>query len=223
MHDLAAGAVGETLGELGDACRARPPRRAWSARGRPPPGRSGPNAVARSRRASPMRCGDSKNTSVRVSDARARSAGSLPLRGRNPSNANRSVGRPLTASAMSTALGPGRAETVTPGRDRGLHQDEAGVAHGRHAGIRQHQQVGVAGELDELGGAVALVVLVQRDEARAVLDPEGAQQLHGRAGVLGGDHLGVRRAPRSAGATRRRGCRSASPREGARRPVCRAS
>ena len=62
------------------------------------------------------RCGASKNTIVRGSSAsspsrRARSPG---FRGRNPSNVNRSTGSPLSASAVSTADGPGTAVMSTP-------------------------------------------------------------------------------------------------------------
>ena len=66
--------------------------------------------------ASAMRCGASKNTSVRVSVASARSARarSPALRGRKPSKAKRSTGRPLSASAVSTADGPGTAVTGSP-------------------------------------------------------------------------------------------------------------
>ena len=63
-----------------------------------------------------MRCGASKNTIVRRSPASADNARarSPPLRGRKPSKQNRSTGSPETASAMSTALGPGTQVTGTP-------------------------------------------------------------------------------------------------------------
>ena len=71
--------------------------------------RSAPNASASAARLAASRDGASKKTSVRRSPAssarrRIRSPG---LRGRKPSNANRSVGSPDTASAVITALGPG--------------------------------------------------------------------------------------------------------------------
>ena len=63
-----------------------------------------------------MRCGASKKTIVRSSAARAASRRdrSPALRGRNPSKQNRSTGSPETASAVSTADGPGTAVTGTP-------------------------------------------------------------------------------------------------------------
>ncbi len=67
-------------------------------------------------RVAPSRCGASKNTIVRgsrASPARAR-ARSPALRGRKPSKQNRSTGSPDTASAVSTALGPGTAVTRSP-------------------------------------------------------------------------------------------------------------
>ena len=102
----------------------------------------------------------------------------------------RSVGRPETASAASTALGPGIDGDLHAGRGRGLDEVEAGVGDRRHAGIAQHEQVGVAAELDELGRLQPLVVVVQRDEARPVLDVQGGEQPLRHAGVLRGDDLG---------------------------------
>ena len=63
-----------------------------------------------------VRCGASKNTIVRCSAARSarRRARSPALRGRKPSKQNRSTGSPETASAVSTAEGPGTAMTSTP-------------------------------------------------------------------------------------------------------------
>ena len=77
--------------------------------------RSG-SASAMSATVDAMRCGDSKTTTVRgsaASDAKYSSRCPFFL-GRKPSNANRSVGSPLTASATTTALGPGRQVTSTP-------------------------------------------------------------------------------------------------------------
>jgi hypothetical protein len=69
-----------------------------------------------STRVAATRCGASKKTIVRgssasASNARRRSPG---LRGRNPSKQNRSVASPDSASAVSTADGPGTAVTGTP-------------------------------------------------------------------------------------------------------------
>ena len=89
----------------------------------------------------------------------------------------RSVGRPETASAVSTALGPGSAVTRHAGRRRGVDEVEAGVGDGGHAGVAQHQHIGLAGQLDQLGRLLALVVVVQRDQPRPVLDAERREQL----------------------------------------------
>ncbi len=69
-----------------------------------------------SERDAATRAGDSKNTMVRRSAAKPRSAPrrSPDFRGRKPSKVKRSVGSPDTASAASTALGPGITVTVTP-------------------------------------------------------------------------------------------------------------
>ena len=78
-------------------------------------GRSSPSASAIAASAASVRCGASKKTIVRSSAARAasRRPRSPALRGRKPSKQNRSTGSPLTASAVSTALGPGTAVTRT--------------------------------------------------------------------------------------------------------------
>src|SRR3989441_284132 len=63
-----------------------------------------------------MRCGDSYSTTV-VSSARSawRRWSRLPgFTGRNPSNTNRSAGRPEAESAATTAAGPGIGTTATP-------------------------------------------------------------------------------------------------------------
>ena len=78
--------------------------------------RSAPKASAIADRAACVRWGASKNTIVRSSAASAasRRARSPALRGRKPSKQNRSTGRPETASAVSTADGPGTAVTSMP-------------------------------------------------------------------------------------------------------------
>ena len=92
---------------------------------------------------------------------------------------------------MSTALGPGSADTVTPAAIAACTSTKPGSLTVGMPASDSTQQVGVARQLDQLGRAVALVVLVQRDQARTVLDAQRAQQLHRRAGVFGRDHLGV--------------------------------
>ena len=75
------------------------------------------------------------------------------------------------------------------GGRRGDHERVAGIADGRHPGVAQHQHIRLARELHDLGRFRALVVLVQRDQPRPVLDPERVQQLDRGAGVLRGDDL----------------------------------
>ena len=175
--------------------------------------RSAPNAVARSASASAMRCGDSKKTSVRGSAASAFSAAAGPCAAGSPRSTKRSVGSPDTASAVSTARRSGQRGDRHAGRGRGRHEREARIAD--TVGIPASDSTStsaVARELDDLGRLRGLVVLVQRDQPRAVLDAERAHQLDGGAGVFGRDHLGVRQRLDRAAARRRRGCRWASPR-----------
>ena len=65
---------------------------------------------------STSRLGDSKSTVVRASRASSASRvlRSLPLRGRKPSNAKRSIGNPDSTSAARAALGPGTTRTSSP-------------------------------------------------------------------------------------------------------------
>ena len=78
--------------------------------------RCGPSWAAASARQSASRRGDSKNTAVRGSTASTASQLRRAdcLRGANPSKQNRSDGNPDTASAVVTAEGPGRQETIRP-------------------------------------------------------------------------------------------------------------
>ncbi|CAB4536215.1 unannotated protein [freshwater metagenome] len=78
--------------------------------------RSGPKTCAAAAKVSPMRCGDSKNTMVRVSPTNASKTlfRSASFRGANPSKVNRSVAKPDTASAAKTADGPGTTVISTP-------------------------------------------------------------------------------------------------------------
>ena len=55
----------------------------------------------------------------------------------SPRSAKRSVGRPETASAVSTALGPGIAVTVTPAAAAAATRPKPGVADGRHPGVAE--------------------------------------------------------------------------------------
>ncbi len=118
----------------------------------------------------------------------ARSPG---LRGANPSNVNRSVGRPDTARAVSTALGPGIDGHDDARGRRGRDQPVAGVAHGGHAGVAEHEDVTGPRQFDELGSPLLLVVVVERDQAGPVGDAERGQQPLCGAGVLGRDDGGV--------------------------------
>ena len=79
-------------------------------------GRSGPHAVARSRSVPATRFGASNTIAPRSSAAirASRSRRSRPERGRNPSNVQCGPATPDTATAVTTADGPGSATTVPP-------------------------------------------------------------------------------------------------------------
>ena len=125
------------------ASHAGPARGAWSAPGRGPPRRSGPQAPARSRRVAAVRPGASNRTVVRSSAAMraSRSRRSRPRRGRNPSNAQRGAGMPLATSAASTADGTRDGHDPATLVRPGAHQLAARVAHQRRAGVRDERHV----------------------------------------------------------------------------------
>ena len=98
--------------------RGGPPRRSWSAPGRPPrrgPRRTPPPASAR---VAAIRCGASKNTSVRVSAASAASAG--------PALAGLARQEALEAEPVAGQAGQ---------RERGGHGARPGRGGDRHAGL----------------------------------------------------------------------------------------
>ena len=135
------------------------------------------------------RVGASKKTIVRGSAARARSVAprSPGLRATKPSKVKRSVGSPDDRERRQHGARPGdRGHRDSRGRRRG-DEAVARVAHRRHPGVAQHEHVLRAGELDELGGAILLVVVVERDEPGPIRDAERGQQALRGARVLGGD------------------------------------
>ena len=120
--------------------RAAPPRTAWSIRGRRRP--RARRDLRRDRRASRRGAAPLSNrTSVagmrgELGDALRRAA---LFGGRKPSKKKRSVGRPATASAASTAEGPAPRSPRCPARVRLAHQLVAGIGDQRRAGVR-HQR-----------------------------------------------------------------------------------
>ena len=110
--------------------------------------------------------------------------------GRKPSKKNRSVGRPLTVSAASTADAPGSAVTSRALLARRAHQLVAGVGDQRRAGIGDQRDGRAFGEPRQqlrprLGGVV--VVIGRQRGGDAVM----VEQLAGHAGVLAGDQVGA--------------------------------
>ena len=75
---------------------------------------------------------------------------------------------------------------------RRLDEPVPGVGDRWHAGVGDDQdtQAG-AGGLEQLGGALALIVLVEGDDAPSGLDVEALGQGPQPAGVLGGDEVGL--------------------------------
>ena len=98
------------------ASRAGPPRRSWSALGRPRPAgrRRRPPPSPASVRGQPVRrLEEDHRAPLGGQRRRAPTPAPPPGAGRKPSKQNRSTGSPDTASAMSTADGPGTPVTRT--------------------------------------------------------------------------------------------------------------
>ena len=143
-----------------------------------------------SSRHSAMRCGASKNTSVRVSAASSASRARRSARraGRNPSNVNRSVGSPAMLSAAVMAEGPGTATTVSPSCATRRTSSKPGSESKRRARIADQRDARAAAQaLQQLVDALALVVFVQRHQWSR--QPERCQQLPRPACVLGRDQF----------------------------------
>ncbi len=220
-RDLAADTVGGPRGEVGQ------PRPSYlfvglgqlAAHGRAAVGaeRLGHRRQRRPRcGAAPRRRPSSARSSRRPASRRPRSPA---LRGRKPSKQNRSTGSPETASAASTADGPGTVVTVDVALDGRRDQPEARVGHRRHPGVGDQQRPARRLErLDERRRAGGLVALeVGHHPARGRHAEVGAQPPQ-PAGVLGGHHVGRGELLARAAATRRRPGRSASRRAPAHRP-----
>jgi hypothetical protein len=66
----------------------------------------------------------------------------------------------------------------------------ARVTDCRHTRVAEQHDLSGRGERRDLGGLLLLVVVVHRDQPRAVLDAEAGEQALGGAGVLCADDLG---------------------------------
>ena len=175
--------------------------------------RRSPKATSASRSRICTRRGDSKTTSVlgswrSESSRRMRSPG---LRGRNPSNVNRSVGRPESTSAASAADGPGTTLHVDPGFDRAVHQAVAGIGDRRHAAVGDERHRAPRAGGVRSAPRCARARCLRRTTPSVCGDPgPGAG---GRSGGCPHTRRGRRRpAPREPVARGRPGCRSACPR-----------
>ena len=140
------------------------------------------------------RAGDSKKTMVRGSAASARSVErrSPGLRGRKPSNVKRSVGSPEIESAISTALGPGIAVTVTPCATASADQSVAGVADRSAcpASLITTTSVSTASAASSAAFCFSLWSCSAISRGRFAICSACSSRLRG-AGVFGDDDLGV--------------------------------
>ncbi len=95
-----------------------------------------------------------------------RSRRSRPRRGRKPSNTNRSVGKPESTSAVSTALGPGTTSTASPASRHARHEPLAGIGDAGHPRVGHvGDALAVAHRVDDPVRALLLVVRVHRAQA----------------------------------------------------------
>ena len=92
----------------------------------------------------------------------AAAASSARLRGRKPTNSQRSAGRPEATSAVVTALGPGSTSTCDARRQALAHEREARIGHQRRARVgHQRHDRARAHARHQLARSRAFVVLVQ--------------------------------------------------------------
>ncbi len=115
-------------------CRARPPRAASSARGRPRPGRSRVDARRAPRATRRRRRGDSNATSVSGAPNSRRRA-RPPCAAGSRRSASVSAGSAAGDERRQRRARPGQHLDREPGRDARLHEHEARVADQRHAGV----------------------------------------------------------------------------------------
>ena len=125
-----------------------------------------------------------RSWAARDSRARRRSPG---LRGRKPSKQNRSEGQ--GGQDGRGARGDSDGHLRPHG---GTDEPVAGVGDRWHAGVGDDQDAKAgAGGVEQLGGAIALIVLVEGDDAPVGLDAEALRQGAQPTGVLGGDEVGL--------------------------------
>ena len=137
-----------------------------------------------------MRCGASKNTSVRASAASSamRARRSPSRAGRNPSKVNRSVGRPAMLSAAVMAEGPGTATTLMPSCATRRTSSNPGSDKQRRPRVAHQRNARAGAQLfQQLVDALALVVFVQRHQRAR--QPERCQQLPRPARVFRRDQF----------------------------------
>ena len=191
-----------------------PPRGSWSAPGTRR--RGGRRRTPRPSRPARPRCGAAPRRRPSSAARRAARPAARPrspaLRGRKPSKQNRSTGSPETASAVSTADGPGTAVTVTPALDRGGDEPVARVGHRRHPGVGDQQHPLAAEQrVHEHRGAGRLVALEVGDDPAGRASPRGRWSAVAAGGCPRRRPRRRWRAPRPAAAARRRPGRWASP------------
>ena len=69
----------------------------------------------------------------------------------------------------------------------GFDEMKAGITHGGHARVAEHENVGFAREFKNLERLITLIVIVQGNQSRAVFDTESAQEFLRGASVFAGD------------------------------------
>ena len=139
------------------------------------------------------RCGASNSTAVRRSatSACSRVRRSPALRGRKPSKQKRSLGRPLTASAVVTADGPG---TQVTGRScaaaAATSRYPGSLTVGIPASVTSSTRRPARTASSSSGHPLLLVALEAADDPAGRLDAEVGAEPVQAPGVLGGDDVG---------------------------------
>ena len=117
----------------------------------------------------------------------SRSRRSAPLRGRNPSNAQRGAGMPLAMSAASTADGPGMGTTAPPSAAQALTSSPPGsLTRGVPASVTSATSSPARSRARSSASAPLVTLRVEADQRRA--DVGARPQLPGDPRVLGRHH-----------------------------------
>ena len=147
--------------------------------------------VAERREHPPRRLVDAPRCGAPSRSAAMRSARDRPLRGRNPSNTNRSLGNPDSTSAVVAASGPGTTSTAAPAATQARTRCAPGsLMPGMPASVTNATRDPSCTSVDDPGGARRLVVGRHRSQPSRRGDARVGEERARAPGVLARDDVG---------------------------------